>query len=110
MSPEQNTEAKSERKVRRGRVVSNKMDKTIVVETQRVRQHPLYEKYLRRHSRLKAHDENEVANEGDWVEIVESRPLSKSKRWKLVRVLETAKEVIDIDTSEPEEAIGAEET
>ncbi len=84
------------RKVRRGRVASNKMDKTIVVETDRIRQHPLYGKYLRRNSRLKVHDEHEVANEGDLVEIEETRPLSKTKRWRLLRVLETAEQVTEI--------------
>ena len=80
-----------QRKVRRGRVVSDKMDKTVVVATERVIQHPLYQKRLRRTTRFKAHDESNDCNEGDLVEIMETRPLSKSKRWRVVRVLERAR-------------------
>lgn len=78
-----------DRKRRKGRVVSDAMDKTIVVEIDRIQQHPLYGKYLQRDSRLKAHDEAEEATPGDRVLIEETRPLSSSKRWRLLEVLET---------------------
>ena len=83
----------SERKVRKtviGRVVSTKMDKTISVELERRFTHPLYGKFVKRHTVLKAHDEAEDAREGDHVEIAEARPLSKTKRWRLVRVVTRA--------------------
>lgn len=73
-----------------GRVISNKMDKTITVEADRMVSHPKYGKYFRRNSIMKAHDEKNEAKVGDKVRIQESRPLSKTKRWKLVEVLEKA--------------------
>lgn len=73
-----------------GTVVSDKMDKTIVVSRDRKVLHPLYKKYVRRSTRLVAHDAENVARAGDEVEIVETRPLSKTKRWRLVRVLREA--------------------
>jgi small subunit ribosomal protein S17 len=79
------------RKVREGLVVSDKMEKTIVVEVEDRVKHGLYGKVLRRTSKLKAHDENNVAGVGDRVQIMETRPLSASKRWRLVEVLEKAK-------------------
>ncbi len=75
------------RKVFVGKVVSTKMDKTIVVEVTRLVRHPVYPKTLRTTSRFKAHDERNLAEEGDLVEIMETRPLSKTKRWRLVRIL-----------------------
>ncbi len=70
-----------------GLVVSDKMQKTIVVEIERVECHPKYKKYIRRHSRLKAHDEEEKAKEGDRVRIAHTRPISKTKNWRLVEIV-----------------------
>lgn len=71
-----------------GKVISNKMDKTIVVLTERKIKHPLYGKYVKRTTKLHAHDEENVCQEGDIVMIAESRPLSKTKTWRLVNVIE----------------------
>ena len=79
------------RKTRVGKVVSNKMDKTIVVAIQDNVKHPHYKKIIKRTIKLKAHDEQNVCNIGDRVEIMETRPLSKDKRWRLVEVIEKAK-------------------
>lgn len=79
------------RKERIGVVVSNKMDKTITVAVERLVKHPLYGKYIKRTTKLMAHDENNEANEGDVVRIMETRPLSKRKRWRLVEIIERAK-------------------
>ena len=79
------------RKVREGVVVSDKMEKTIVVEVEDRVKHGLYGKVIRRTSKLKAHDEAGVAGVGDRVQIMETRPLSATKRWRLVSVLEKAK-------------------
>ena len=79
------------RKTRVGKVVSNKMDKTIVVAIQDNVKHPLYKKIIKRTIKLKAHDEQNVCNIGDRVEIMETRPLSKDKRWRLVEVIEKVK-------------------
>lgn len=76
-----------------GSVVSNKMNKTIAVLVQRTVKHPLYEKYLRRSSKILAHDEHNECNEGDIVTITTCRPLSKKKAWKLLRVVEKAQEI-----------------
>lgn len=76
-----------------GRVTKNKMDKTVVVEVVRYSPHPMYKKYVRTRAHYKAHDAENTCNVGDRVEILESRPLSRQKRWKVVRVLERA--VID---------------
>lgn len=73
-----------------GRVVSNKMDKTITVLVERRVQHPVYKKFIKRSTKLHAHDENNECNEGDVVTIAQCRPLSKSKTWRLVRVDERA--------------------
>lgn len=72
-------------------VVSNKMDKTIVVRAQRLVKHSVFQKYVRNYIKFKAHDEKNVCNVGDKVLIVESRPLSREKRWRMVEVLEKAK-------------------
>lgn len=80
-----------QRKVRRGYVVSDKMQKTIVVELEERYKHSLYGKVLRRSKKVKAHDEAETAHVGDLVEIMETRPLSATKRWRLVSILEKAK-------------------
>ena len=82
---------RSARKVREGLVVSDKMDKTVVVSVEERFKHPLYGKVLRRNVKLKAHDEANEAGTGDRVLITETRPLSATKRWRLVEVLEKAK-------------------
>ena len=79
------------RKTRVGQVVSDKMDKTIVVAIEDSVQHPLYKKILKRTYKLKAHEENNQCGVGDTVEVMETRPLSKDKRWRLVRIIEKAK-------------------
>ena len=79
------------RKTRVGQVVSDKMDKTIVVAIEDSVQHPLYKKIMKRTYKLKAHDENNECGIGDTVEVMETRPLSKDKRWRLVRIIEKAK-------------------
>jgi small subunit ribosomal protein S17 len=79
------------RKTRVGRVVSDKMDKTIVVAVENRIQHPLYKKIMTRTYKLKAHDENNECSIGDRVRVMETRPLSKDKRWRLVSILEKAK-------------------
>ncbi len=84
-------EARGYRKSRRGYVVSDKMDKTIVVEVEDRVKHPLYGKVLRRSSKVHVHDEGNTAGIGDLVLINETRPLSASKRWRLVEVIEKAK-------------------
>ena len=83
--------SRNERKIRVGKVVSNKMDKTIVVAIEELVQHKLYKKSLKRTVKFKAHDENNQANPGDKVSIMETRPLSKEKRWRLVQIVEKAK-------------------
>ena len=83
--------ARGYRKVRRGYVTSNKMEKTIVVEVEDRVKHPLYGKVIRRTSKVKVHDEANGAGVGDLVLISETRPLSASKRWRLVEILEKAK-------------------
>ncbi|GAB4084368.1 30S ribosomal protein S17 [Myceligenerans cantabricum] len=85
------TTERNARKVRRGYVVSDKMAKTIVVEVEDRKKHPLYGKVLRTTTKVKAHDEENTAGIGDLVEIMETRPLSATKRWRLVSVLEKAK-------------------
>ncbi len=84
-------QARGYRKIRRGYVVSDKMDKTVVVEVEDRVKHPLYGKVLRRSSKVKAHDEANAAGVGDLVLITETRPLSATKRWRVVEILERAK-------------------
>ena len=79
------------RKTMIGQVVSDKMDKTIVVAVEDSYQHPLYKKTMKRTYKLKAHDENNECGIGDTVEVMETRPLSKDKRWRLIRIIEKAK-------------------
>jgi small subunit ribosomal protein S17 len=74
-----------------GTVVSNKMEKTIVVRIERRKLHPLYKKYITRSKKIKAHDEGNRCQIGDLVKVIESRPLSKEKRWRLLEILEKAK-------------------
>ena len=79
------------RKTRIGLVVSDKMEKTVVVSIERRVQHPVYGKMVRRTKRLKAHDENNDAKTGDTVRIMETRPMSKDKRWRVVEIVERAR-------------------
>ena len=79
------------RKVRIGEVVSDKMDKTIVVKIEDSVKHPIYKKIIKRTIKFKAHDENNECNIGDRVEIMETRPLSKDKRWRVSEIIEKAK-------------------
>ncbi len=79
--------AEQKRKIKTGVVVSDKMQKTIVVRVERHSRHPLYNKIIRRAKKFKAHDEKNTAKAGDTVKIIESRPLSKDKRWRLLEVL-----------------------
>jgi len=83
--------ARSARKTRQGLVVSDKMDKTVVVAIERRVPHPVYGKMVTRTKRLKAHDEQNSAKVGDTVRIVETRPLSKDKRWRLLEIVERAR-------------------
>jgi small subunit ribosomal protein S17 len=93
------------RKVRTGTVISNKMDKTVVVLVETLRHHPLYKKVVRHRATFKAHDENKICGIGDSVKIVETRPLSKEKRWRVVEILRKKeraevqpKEIADVDS------------
>ena len=88
---ELNTTKRSNKRVLTGRVVSNKMQKTIVVAIERRRLHPLYKKYITLTKKVKAHDEENQAGIGDLVRVIESRPLSKEKCWRLAEILEKAK-------------------
>lgn len=76
-----------------GRVISNKMDKSITVEIERRVKHPLYGKFIKRRTRLHAHDANNECGQGDLVQIEECRPMSKTKSWRLVKVIEKAAEI-----------------
>ena len=93
MSEAQNTqeEARGTRRVRQGRVVSDKMDKTVVVTVESRVRHPLYGRIVRRTKRYKAHDETNQYHVGDLVEIVECRPLSREKNWRVSRLIEAAR-------------------
>ena len=90
---QQNTQAvsRASRKTRVGLVVSDKMEKTVVVSIERRVQHPVYGKMVRRTKRFKAHDEMNVAKTGDTVRIMETRPMSKDKRWRVVEIVERAR-------------------
>ena len=84
-------EERNRRKVLRGTVVSDKMDKTIVVEIATTKSHPLYGRRVKYSNTFKAHDENNECKVGDTVKVMETRPLSKDKRWRLVEIMEKAK-------------------
>jgi len=86
-----NMVVRNRRKTVVGVVISNKMDKTVVVANETLKKDPLYGKYVRTTKKFKAHDENNECNEGDRVLIMETRPLSKEKRWRVVEILERAK-------------------
>jgi small subunit ribosomal protein S17 len=85
------TADRAKRKERRGVVVSDAMDKTVVVRVDVIKQHPKYKKMMRRSIRLHAHDENNQAKTGDTVRVVETRPLSKTKRWRVAEIVEVAR-------------------
>ena len=85
------TERTTSRKTRTGKVISDKMDKTIVVAVEDRVAHPLYKKIIKRTYKLKAHDENNECGVGDIVKVMETRPLSKDKRWRMVEIIEKAK-------------------
>jgi len=85
-------EIKTRRKIRIGKVISDKMDKTIVVQVERLKKHPLYSKIVRVRKKFVVHDENNECKVNDIVKIVETRPLSKTKRWRLLEILERNKE------------------
>ena len=85
------TQERASRKVRLGRVVSDKMDKTVVVQVTDLKSHPLYKKVIQHRVRFKVHDEGNECKIGDLVRIVEIRPLSKDKRWRVVEVVEKAR-------------------
>ena len=91
MSEEQAGVVRAQRKVREGLVVSDKMNKTVVVEVEDRVKHPLYGMVMRRTSKLKAHDENNACGIGDRVLLMETRPLSATKRWRVVEIVEKAK-------------------
>jgi len=84
-------ENRSERKTKTGIVVSNKMEKSVVVAIQRKVAHPIYKKYFKKTTKLMAHDEKNECSIGDSVKIMETRPLSKSKKWRVVEIIEKAK-------------------
>lgn len=88
---EQTNTERGRRKVRTGKVVSSRMNKTLVVAIQRLVKHPLYKKYVKRTTKLYVHDEKNDAREGDIVRVVETRPLSKLKCWRVESVIERAK-------------------
>lgn len=88
---EQAGQGRGIRKIREGYVVSDRMDKTVVVAVENRFKHPLYGKVVRRTSRLKAHDADNAVGVGDLVRLMETRPLSKTKRWRVVEILEKAK-------------------
>jgi small subunit ribosomal protein S17 len=90
------------RKIRTGKVVSDKMDKTVIVMVESLRQHPLYKKVVKTRSKFKVHDEGNTCTVGDTVKIIETRPLSKDKRWRVAEIVRK-KEVVEIKPSELEE-------
>lgn len=91
MSEVEATQDRNLRKMRVGKVISDKMDKSITVSVERFLKHPIYGKFVRSSSKFAVHDENNDANAGDTVRIMETRPISKRKRWRLVEVIERAK-------------------
>ncbi|HHW44551.1 30S ribosomal protein S17 [Desulfofundulus thermobenzoicus] len=86
-------EERKQRKVRTGRVVSDKMDKTVVVAVETLERHPLYQRTVRKTRKFKAHDEENSCRIGDKVRIMETRPLSREKRWRVVEILERAEQI-----------------
>jgi len=90
-SPDQKTETRGRRKIRTGYVISDKMDKTVIVQVGSSKAHRLYRKTVRQRSKFKVHDEKNECGVGDLVRIVETRPLSKEKRWRVIAIVEKAK-------------------
>jgi small subunit ribosomal protein S17 len=88
--PDGGADERAQRKVMRGTVTSNKMQKTVVVQVDRKVRHPLYEKFISKRTKLYAHDENNEAKVGDVVEVAQTRPISKLKSWRVVRVVQKA--------------------
>jgi len=86
------------RKTQTGIVISDKMDKTVVVQVDRLVKHPVYRKYVRRRAKFKAHDENNTCQKGDRVVIRETRPLSKTKRWQVSQIVEKAVALLEKQT------------
>ncbi|MFC1553214.1 30S ribosomal protein S17 [candidate division KSB1 bacterium] len=84
-------EKRNYRKTRTGVVLSNKMDKSVSLKVERKVKHPVYKKYIKKTTKYHAHDENNECNIGDFVKIMETRPLSKTKRWRVIEILEKAK-------------------
>ncbi|GAV23831.1 30S ribosomal protein S17 [Carboxydothermus pertinax] len=93
-------ETKKAKKTKIGRVVSDKMDKTVVVAVEELVRHPLYKKTIRRTKKFKAHDENNLCRTGDIVKIAETRPLSKEKRWRVVEIVERGKVLGEVEKLE----------
>jgi small subunit ribosomal protein S17 len=91
METQEKTITRNNRKERTGIVVNNKMDKTAIIAVERRIKHPIYKKYVKKTSKYTLHDEKNECNIGDFVKIVETRPLSKKKRWRLTQILERAK-------------------
>jgi len=89
--PEKKETGRAQRKTKIGKVISNKMKKSVVISVERQIKHPLYGKYVKKTSTFMAHDENNDAKEGDTVLVMETRPLSARKRWRLVEIIERAK-------------------
>lgn len=85
-------ESRANRKIKLGRVTSNKMDKSVVVTVDRLLKHPKYRKYIRKRSHFMAHDEKQQCKVGDTVRIIESRPISKHKKWRVLEVVEASRE------------------
>lgn len=84
-------ETKTNKKIRTGFVTSDKMDKTVTVAVERKTQHPMYKRVIKKTKKYKAHDEENQCNEGDKVRIIETRPLSKDKRWRVLEIIKKAK-------------------
>jgi small subunit ribosomal protein S17 len=95
------------RKERQGVVLSNRMQKTVVVAVERTVLHPKYKKYLKRRTKLKAHDEANACRVGDRVSIVESRPLSREKRWRVSKIIERAVATEDVEPGSPGAPVSA---
>ena len=96
MTTQIETPQRSSRKTMEGVVVSDKMNKTRVVSVKRLVRHPFYDKVMRKSSKFSVHDEGNQSKEGDLVEIMSTRPLSKMKRWRLVRILKAAPKVVEV--------------
>jgi len=96
---------RAQRKIREGTVISNKMQKTIVVRVGHMVRHPVYGRYVSQASAFKVHDEKNVAAIGDWVKIMETRPISKDKRWRLVEVLKRSSDAPALPDTPPQTTV-----